>query len=180
MNAPFTLAIPVNGADHAHGHASARATLVEYGDFECPDCGQAYHALDLMLRHFGNDLRLVYRHFPLREVHPHAELAAEAAEAAAGQSRFWDMHKQLYENQLHLKPASLRGYAQRLELDLERYDADMRDHLYLQRVQEHIAGAQQSGVRGTPTFFLNGKLIDASGAGGYERLRSAIEAALKR
>jgi len=178
MNTPFTLAVPVNGSDHALGPAAARAVLVEYGDFECPDCAQAHHAVDMLLRHFGSDLRLVYRHYPLREVHPNAELAAEAAEAAAGQSRFWDMHRLLFEHQLHLKPHALRDYALRIELDLERYDAEMRDHMYLQRVQEHIAGAQKSGVRGTPTFFLNGKLVDVSG-GRLERLRDAIERALK-
>ena len=174
---PFTLAVPVNHSDHFFGSASARVTLVEYGDFECPDCLQAYHALDILQKHFGHDLRLVFRHFPLREVHPHAELAAEAAEAAAGQGHFAGMHRLLFEHQAHLKPADLRRYAEQLELDLERFDFELRDHIYLQRVQEHIAGAVQSGVRGTPSIFLNGQLCDISG--GYEHLRTAIAQALK-
>src|SRR4051794_3947492 len=112
-NPPFTLTVPVNSSDHVFGSAEARVTLVEYGDFECPNCGQAYHALNMLRAHFGADLRFAYRHFPLREVHPHAELAAEAAEAAAAQGRFADMHGLLFDNQQHLKPNNLRHYAER-------------------------------------------------------------------
>ena len=174
--APFTLAVPVNHSDHFFGPHTGRVTMVEYGDFQCPDCLQAYHALDILLKHFGHDLRLVYRHFPLREVHPQAELAAEASEAAAAQGHFHAMHRLLFEHQQHLKPADLRRYAEELEMDLQRYDFEMDDHVYLQRVQEHIAGAEQSGVHGTPTLFVNGQLCDVSG--GYERLREAINKVL--
>src|ERR1700681_2387359 len=119
---PFTLAVPVNHGDHFLGSATAKATVVEYGDFECPSCGQAYHAVKILLKHFGHRVRFVFPHFPQREVHPHAELAAEAAEAAGAQDKFWHLHDLLFENQMHLKAKSLRQYAAKAELDLERYD----------------------------------------------------------
>src|SRR5208337_2508529 len=123
MSAPlFTLAIPVNQNDHVVGPANAGVTLVEYGDFECPNCGQAFHAVNILLKHFAGRVRFVYRHYPLREVHSHAELAAEAAEAAGAQGRFWEMHAMLFENQMHLKAKSLRQYAGKIELDLARFD----------------------------------------------------------
>ena len=111
-------------------------------------------------------------HFPLVEVHPHAELAAEAAEAAGAQGKFWPMHDLLFENQQHLKANHLRGYAQRLELDLARYDYEMGDHVYLQRVREHIASGVASGVRGTPGFYLNGAYQDVSF--GFEHMMEAV------
>src|SRR3954470_6546568 len=171
------LAVPVNHSDHFTGSHSAKVTVVEYGDFECPSCGQAYPAVKMMLKHFGDKLRFVYRQFPQREVHPHAELAAEAAEAAGAQNKFWAMHDLLFENQLHLKAASLRQYAAQAELDLERYDYEMGDHVYLQRVQEHLDSGRESGVRATPTFFVNGILQDVSF--NLEQLQSAIEAVLR-
>lgn len=173
----FKLAVPVNHTDHVLGHESARVTVVEYGDFECPSCGQAYPALKVLLKHFGDRVRFVFRHFPLLEVHPHAELAAEAAEAAGAQRRFWPMHDHLFQHQLHLKAANLREYALEAEVDLERYDYEMRDHVYLQRVHEHIDGGKRSGVRATPTFYVNGIVQDVSF--GMERLRQAIEVALR-
>src|SRR6266568_856135 len=136
------LAVPVSRDDHVLGPQTAKITLVEYGDFECPNCGQAYPAVKILRRHFGERVRFVFRHFPLREVHPHAELAAEAAEAAGAQNKFWTMHDLLFENQLQLKAKSLRQYAVKANLDLARYDFEMGDHVYLQRVQENI----QSGT----------------------------------
>jgi protein-disulfide isomerase len=174
--APFTLVAPVNPTDHALGPITARLTLVEYGDFECPSCAQAYPVVRLLLDHYGERMRFVFRHYPLREVHPHAELAAEAAEAAGAQGKFWDMHGLLFEHQSHLKAKSLREYADRLELDLTRYDFEMNDHVYLQRVQEHLAGGAKSGVRATPTFYINGALHDASF--GFEQLQSAMRRVL--
>ncbi len=170
------LAVPVNHSDHFKGSHSAKVTVVEYGDFECPSCGQAYPAMKILLEYFGDDVRFVFRHFPQREVHPHAELAAEAAEAAGAQHKFWTMHDLLFENQLHLKANSLRQYAARAELDLERYEYEMGDHLYLQRVQEHLQSGDKSGVRSTPTFFVNGAVQDVSF--GLELLQAAIDAAL--
>jgi len=158
----FQLAVPVSTIDHALGASHAPVTVVEYGDFECPNCKQAAPAVKLLLERFPGRVRLVYRHFPLEEVHPHALQAALAAEAAAGQGKFWPMHDLLFDNQRHLKPPQLRGYAQRLELDMLRYDAEMEGELYLQRVREQVEGGERSGVRGTPTFFLNGTVQDVS------------------
>jgi len=173
----FQLVTPVDASDHILGAAHAHVTIVEYGDFECPNCKQAAPAVKLLLTRFAGRLRVVYRHFPLEEVHPHALQAALAAETAAGQGKFWQMHDLLYENQKHLKPHQLRGYAERLELDLARYDAEMRDERYLQRVREHIEGGTSSGARATPTFFINGRIQDASF--GLQHLAEGVAAALK-
>ena len=173
----FALSVPVNPADHSLGASHAPVTVVEYGDFECPNCKQAAPGVKLLLARFAGRLRLVWRHFPLEEVHPHALQAALAAEAAAGQGKFWPMHDLLFENQRHLKAPQLRGYAQRLELDLARYDAEMGDTVYLQRVREDIAGGAASGVRATPAFFLNGVIQDVSF--GLQALAERVEDALR-
>ena len=180
MNAhrKFELAVPVSAVDHALGASHAPVTVVEYGDFECPNCKQAAPAVKLLLERFAGRVRLVYRHFPLEEVHPHALQAALAAEAAAGQGKFWPMHDLLFDNQRHLKLPQLRGYAERLELDMARYDADMGDTVYLQRVREDIEGGAASGVRATPTFYLNGVIQDVSF--GLQHLADNVEAALQR
>lgn len=158
----FDLALPVNQTDHVLGAAHAAVTLVEYGDFECPNCKQAAPVVKLVLQHFGNRVRFIYRHFPLEEVHPHALYAALSAETAAAQHKFWPMHDLLFEHQDRLQVKQLRRYAEQLELDLLRYDADMKDEVYLQRIREHIGSGQRSGVRATPTFFINGVLHDVS------------------
>jgi len=117
--------------DHALGPVAAGIELIEYSDFESPSCAQAYHAIGILLRQFEHRIRFVFRHFPLMEIHPHAELAAEAAEAAAAQGEFWAMRERLFENQQHLKTRDLRRYAGAIGLDLERYDSEMSDHIYL-------------------------------------------------
>lgn len=162
--------------DHVVGTAYARVTLLEYGDYECPLCVQAAAALKIILPHFGDDLRFAFRHFPLREAHPHAELAAEAAEAAGAQGRFWPMHDLLFANQHHLKEKHLQGYAAELGLDMARYQNEMKDHVYLQRVQEQIAGGEHLAIRSTPAFYVNGVFVDVSF--GLEHLQPAIERAL--
>jgi protein-disulfide isomerase len=179
MNVPnrFDLAVPVGPIDHARGPADAAVTLVEYGDFECPNCKQAAPAVQHVLHHYAGQVRLVFRHYPLEEVHPHALHAALTAEAAGAQGKFWEMHDLLFENQSHLKPGQLRGYAEKLELDLERYDAEMKSGLYLQRVREAIDGGKRSGVRATPTFFVNGMVLDVSF--GLDSLRRRVEQALR-
>src|SRR6266850_8512738 len=174
----FELAIPVSAVDHALGASHALVTVVEYGDFECPNCKQAAPAVKRLLDQFAGRVRIAFRHFPLEEVHPHALAAALATETAAGQGKFWPMHDLLFDNQRHLKPPQLRGYAQQLELDMRRYDADMADTVYLQRVREDIEGAAESGVRATPTFFMNGVIQDVSY--GLEALFKKAEAALRR
>jgi protein-disulfide isomerase len=179
MNPPAsqTLAVPINKTDHSIGNHAAKAVLVQYGDFECPTCGQAYPAVKMLLKKFGHQMCFVFRHFPLTGPHPNAEPAAEAAEAAGAQHKFWQMHDLLYENQLHLKPKNLRHYAEQIELDLERYDYEIKDQVYRQRVNEHIDSGKRSGVRSMPAFFLNGTIVDVSF--GLDRLHDAIHAALK-
>jgi len=172
----FELVHPLSAADHAIGPAHAAVTVVEYGDFECPNCKQAAPAVKLLLEHFKGRLRFAYRHFPLEEVHPHALHAAEAAEAAGAQGQFWPMHDLLFDQQSHLKLHQLREYAERLQLDMARYTAEMDDGVYLQRVREHMEGGRASGVRATPTFYLNGSILDVSY--GLTSLFGAVEAAL--
>ena len=172
------LALAVNPADHTIGPAHAPVTVVEYGDLECPDCKRAAPAVKLLLERFAGRVRFAYRHFPLEEVHPHAMHAAEAAECAGAQGKFWPMHDLLFDNQAHLKLNQLRGYAERLQLDLPRYDVEMGDHVYLQRIREHMQSGHESGVRGTPTFFVNGNVQDVSF--GLELLFDAVEAALPK
>ena len=174
---PFELTIPPNATDHSTGPTHARVTVTEYGDFECPNCKQAAPAVKLLLRHFQDRIRFVYRHFPLEEVHPHAVRAAEAAECAGGQTKFWSMHDLLFENQPHLKLHQLRSYAERLDLDLARFDLEMQDQVYLQRVREHMESGRASGVRATPTFFVNRQIHDVSF--GMSALFDAVESALR-
>ena len=162
--------------DHVWGALSAPVTLIEYGDYECPSCFQAATALKVILPHFGDDLRFAFRHFPLREVHPHAELAAEAAEAAGAQGKFWPMHDLLFSTQHYLKEKHLQGYAAQLGLDMARYENEMKDHVYLQRVQEQIASGQHLTIRSTPAFYVNGVFTDVSF--GLQHLHQAIERAL--
>lgn len=175
-HAHFVLTVPVSETDHALGPAHAPVTVVEYGDLECPNCKQAAPAVKLLLARFENQVRFVFRHFPLEGVHPHAELAAEAAECAGGQDKFWEMHDLLFENQEHLKLNHLRSYAERLQLDMARFTAEMNDHVYLQRVREHLQSGNDSGVRSTPTFFVNGRIQDVSF--GLHSLTEAVQAAL--
>ncbi len=178
MNQPrmFDLSVPVEPADHVAGASHPTVTIVEYGDFECPNCKQAAPAVKLLLERFAGRARAVYRHFPLEEVHPHALAAAQAAECAGGQGRFWEMHDLLFANQDRLKKNHLHSYAERLQLDMARYTAEMDDQVYLQRIREHMDGAHRSGVRGTPAFFVNGKLQDVSF--GMRLLFDAVEAVL--
>jgi protein-disulfide isomerase len=175
-HAPFTLTVPVGPTDHVLGPDHAPVTIVEYGDLECPNCRQAAPAVKLLLSSFENKVRVAYRHFPLEGVHPHAELAAEAAECAGEQGKFWEMHDLLLDNQSHLNLPHLKGYAQRLGLDMARFTAQIDDHVYLQRVREHLKSGRDSGVHATPTFFVNGRLQDVSF--GLKSLRDAVEAAL--
>ena len=131
-------------------------TLVEYGDFECPYCGQAEPVVRELLADFG-DLRYVWRHLPLNDVHPNAQLAAEAAEAAAAQGAFWPMHDLLLEHQGELGPKDLMRYAEKLHLDVQSFIEDLRNHRWGEHVAEDIEGADVSGAAGTPSFFVNGQ-----------------------
>ena len=175
---PITLAVPPDSTDHSDGAEHARITMLEYGDFECPNCRMAAPTPRLLLERFPGRIRFIFRHFPLEEAHPHALLAAEASEAAAAQGRFWQMHDALFQHQAHLKAGELRRYAAESGLDLVRYTAEMEDHIYLQKVREHIAGARRSHVRATPAFFVNGVLQDVSF--GMQGLHDAVGAAVQR
>jgi Na+/H+ antiporter NhaA len=143
--------------DHLRGPEHAPVTLLEYGDFECPYCGQAEPIVRELLQSFGADLRYVFRHLPLADVHPNAQMAAEAAEAAGAQGRFWDMHDALLDHQDELTPTALRGYAEKLGLDVERLWDEVRRRVHAPRVAEDVRSADESGVAGTPTFFINGR-----------------------
>jgi Na+/H+ antiporter NhaA/protein-disulfide isomerase len=143
--------------DHLRGSREASVTLLEYGDFECSYCGQAEPVVRELLSAEGDDLSYVWRHLPLSDVHPNAQIAAEAAEAAAAQGAFWEMYDLLLTHQDQLTPRDLRRYAQELELDVERFVEDLRQRRHAARVSEDVASADASGVSGTPTFFVNGR-----------------------
>jgi protein-disulfide isomerase len=150
----------VGPRDHAQGRADAPVTLVEYGDYECPYCGRAYPILKEVQRRLGAELRFVFRNFPLSKSHPHAEHAAEAAEGAAAQGKFWEMHDALYEHQQALDDRHLIGHAAALGLDQSQFENDLQRHVYKTRVREDFISGVQSGVNGTPTFFINGVRFD--------------------
>ncbi|HEY5986024.1 MAG TPA: thioredoxin domain-containing protein [Streptosporangiaceae bacterium] len=172
------LAAPIDPRrDHVRGPGKAPVTLVEYGDFECPHCGQAESVVRELLADIG-DLRYVWRHLPLSDVHPNAQRAAEAAEAAGGQGAFWEMHGLLFRHQDALAPRDLVGYAAELGLDVEKFAADLRNHRGAAQIAEDIDSADLSNVSGTPTFFVNG----ARHHGAYDigTLTAAVKAARAR
>lgn len=153
---------PSNDQDHRLGSPDAPAQLVEYGDYECPFCGRAHHVVKAVQRRMGRRLLYIYRHFPLSTIHPHAQLAAEAAEAAGAQGRFWQMHNGLFENQQLLGEDLILSLAQALGLDLERFVHELKTGVYRPRVRQHFMSGVRSGVNGTPTFFINGARHDQS------------------
>jgi protein-disulfide isomerase len=170
------LTMPViEDRDHIQGPAAAAVTLVEYGDYECPYCGAAYPIIKQVQARMGERLRFVFRNFPITTSHPHAGQAAEAAEAAAAQGRFWPMHDVLFENQRHLGDRDLRGYAETLGLDVQRFDQELAGHVHAARVQEDFMSGVRSGVNGTPTFYINGARHDDSYE--LETLLAAVERA---
>jgi len=181
MNAksrPQRLAVPPQPTDHLSGALHARVTLIEYGDFQCPSCKSAAPTPKLMLERFPNKMLFIFRHFPLEDAHAHALLAAEAAEAAASQGKFWEMHDLLFLHQPRLEGRDLQRYAAEIGLDMVRYHAEMDDHIYLQKVREHIDGGRRSHVRATPAFFVDGIGQDASY--GMQPLHEAVADAVKR
>ncbi|WP_018390209.1 DsbA family protein [Ancylobacter sp. FA202] len=153
------LTTPVGAHDHSEGPADAPVTLVEYGDFECPYCGEAYPILKAVQRAVGDRLRFVFRHFPIVESHPHAGRAAEFAEAAGSAGRFWEAHDMLYEHQDALADANLRHYGKALDLDAEALQAAF-DGRYDAHIRADFMGGVRSGVNGTPSLFINGVRYD--------------------
>jgi protein-disulfide isomerase len=173
------LADPVMpGRDHIRGAADAPVTLLEYGDYECSFCAAAHRIVATIEAALGSKLRFVFRHFPLTTVHPHAQLAAEAAEAAGTQNEFWAMHGILFRSQQDLRPKSLARYAQDLNLDLAAFSKDLIEHTHLPKVRADFAGGVMSGVNGTPTFYINGVRHD--GSWDYATLSAALHLAARR
>jgi len=170
-----TFAAP-DASDHWQGKLNAALTLVEYGDYECPSCIQAEPLTRQLVERYQHRLVFVFRHFPLIELHPHAAMAAEAAEAAAAQAAFWPMHHALFRQRQHLERPALSGYASEIGLDLARFDQEMDNRLYAARVLAQHQHGVQIGLRATPTFLLNGGVVDVSfGLNQLEaRLRHAL------
>lgn len=158
------LNLPLGPGDHTLGNPDAPVTLVEYGDYECPYCGRAHGAVKEGLRRMGSQMLYAYRHFPLAEVHPHAIAAAEAAEAAGAQGKFWPMHNLLFENQEALEYEDLIRYADSLGLDVQRFEADLTMHTHLDKVKRDFQSGVRSGVNGTPTFYIDGVRFDGNWA----------------
>ena len=156
------LTVSVNQSDHIFGNPKAPVVIVEYGDYQCPYCGQAYSIGKSLQRQFGDDLCLVFRNFPLSQVHPLAGMAAQAAEAAGVQGKFWEMHDLLYEHQEALEFDDLTSYAEELGLDLEKFNKDIQEGSVVEKIAQDVRSGIRSGVNGTPTFFLNGIRYDDS------------------
>jgi protein-disulfide isomerase len=153
---------PVGDGDHIDGPDDAMVTLVEFGDYECPYCGQAYYVVKALQQQLGERLRFVFRNFPLASAHPHAVLAAEAAEAAGAQERFWQMHDALYEHQEALELEYILGYATNIGVDEDRLAADLRSHRFDGKLRADIRSGAVSGVNVTPTFFVDGRRHDGA------------------
>ena len=169
---PITrLAAEVGDRDHVRGNASAPLTLLEYGDYECPYCGRASPIVNALREHFGERLRFVFRHFPQNSVHPHAAVAAQAAEAAGAQGRFWEMHDMLFAHQDDL--GDVYEYALRVGLEIYRFEADLSSERFARKVRDDLQSGQKSGVKSTPTFFINGERY--SGEHELEAMRAALE-----
>jgi len=165
-------ALPLPDRDHIKGPIDAPIALVEYGDYECPYCGEAYPIVKAIQKRLGDRLCFAFRNFPLVNSHPHAAHAAEAAEAASAQGRFWEMHDLLYENQGALEDAYLVGYAATLGLDAERLIKEVLDGAHTARVREDFRSGARLGVNGTPSFFINGVRYD--GGPDVEELLTAL------
>ena len=172
---PITLIPPLGREDHTRGGANARVTLVEYGDFECPQCANAHPMLEELQRNFGDDLRFVFRHFPITSAHPHAQRAAEAAEWAASHGQFWTMHDRLYQQRAKLSEGIILEIATELGLSAPSLREAWMTHAFFQRVKDDFLSGLRSEVAGTPTFFIQSLRHD--GAGDRETLALAIATA---
>lgn len=167
------LSVPVGENDYSAGSKDATVTLVEYGDYECPHCGRAYSIIKKVQETMGDKLRFVFRNFPLTQVHPNALHAAEAAEIAGKHNKYWEMHDVLFENQDALDDESLKTYAEQIELDAEKFAEELENDIFEEKVRADFMGGVESGVNGTPTFFINGARFDQSWD--YESLLEALE-----
>ena len=157
------LAIPVNDRDHTIGPPDAAVIVVNYGDYQCPDCQKRHRQVQKLVDALANRVRFVYRHFPLINVHPEALRAAEAAEAASAQGKFWEMHRLLYKSPDKLKDRDLRGHAKAIGLDMDTFDREMSDSVYASQILKNYYDAINYGIGGAPTTFINGELYAMSG-----------------
>ena len=171
----ISLAVPVSERDHSQGPATAAITLVQYGDYECPYTRQSTWVVQAMQQELGDQLRFIYRNFPLTEIHPHALHAALAAEGAAAQGKFWEMHDYIFHHQHTLADADLEHFAEAVGLDLQQYRRDMREQRALARIEEDVEGGERSGVQGTPTFYINGVIY--RGSWEHDALLAALQSA---
>lgn len=177
-NALGTLAVPVSSGDWVKGNPEAKLTIVEYSDLQCPACYAYYPVVKQLIENYGDDIRVVYRHFPLSQIHPNAELAAKATEAAGLQGKFWEMHDKLFDEQyawanLSNAKEAFTGYAQELNLDVDRFSADLEGKDVERAVEEDYQSGNASNVSGTPTFFVNDQQITSPQ--GYEPFAQLIE-----
>jgi protein-disulfide isomerase len=170
------LTVPISGRDHIRGPVTAPLALLEYGDYECPFCGTAHPAVEETIAILGDELQFAFRHFPLSQIHLHAQQAAETAEAAGAQGRFWEMHDMLFTHQDRLGIEDLVSYAAALGLDVERVAFELQTHAHLPRIREDFMSGVRSGVNGTPTFFING--VRHNGAYDADSLVAALQSAL--
>jgi len=176
MSVRISLTLPDPERDHFQGPADAPIKLLEYGDYECPFCADAHSMVQEIQRQLGDDLLFAFRNFPLTNIHPHAEHAAEAAEAAGDQGNFWGIHDLLFENQAALEDEDLAAYADELGLDAKRLLREVTSSVYAARIREDFKAGVRGGVNGTPTFFINGERYD--GEPGVKHLLSALTAQL--
>jgi len=173
MDDSARLTQPVSARDHAEGPADAHLTLVEYGDYQCPYCGAAYPVVKRLQKTLGKKLRFVFRNFPVTQAHPYALIAAETAEAAALQGKFWEMHDLLFEQQASLKPDVIPQWAKKIGLDLDKFGKDIKQGVVQKRIKEDRQSGIRSGVNGTPTFYINGTRYD--GPSDYDSLLAALK-----
>ncbi len=173
--ATATLAVPVNERDHVMGPANAPVIVVNYGDYQCPGCQQRHRSTEKMARELLDSVRLVHRHFPLVKSHPHALRAAEAAEAAASQGKFWEMHRLLFLRPDKLRDRDLRGYAKEIRLDLETFDREMASGIYADRILKDFYFSLNHGITGTPTTFINGVRYAQSGVELVATVKAIVE-----
>lgn len=175
MNETQKLSIPISEDDHTIGPVNASVTVVTYGDYESPDCNKSHRQVERMFDDLLRSVQFVYRHFPLIRVHPRALIAAEAAEAAGAQGKFWEMHRLLYCSSTRLSDSELRHFAGKIGLDKERFDRDLESHLYRDRILKDYYNCIVNGISGAPTTFINGVLYPMS----TEKLVAAIKEIVK-
>jgi len=161
----------VSKNDHIQGNPNAELVIVEYGDYQCPYCGAAYPVLKELMNEFGNEIRFVFRNFPLSEMHPYAKPAAMAAEAAGMQGKFWEMHDAIYENQQNLSESLLIEIAEQLPLNMDQFKEDMQSSELAEKIDSDFESGVISGVNGTPSFFINGKKFDGGATDLFELVR---------